>query len=135
MYLSRHFEFETFLIDEFRTSKLCCNCDKKLTHARIAQNESNKKLLRCLVRDECERSKSKTRVSEFGCEHSQLGVRMDQTRPVPFCRKVTGMPTTAAFFAVAEKDGQSVDINGVTRRGGQESVNKIISNLLIYLLL
>jgi hypothetical protein len=44
------------------------------------------------------------------------------------------MPTTAAFLAVAEKDGQSVDINGVTRRGGQESVNKIISNLLIYFL-
>ena len=108
--ISRH--FETVSINEFRTSKLCCNCAKELSHVKIEQEESKKKLFRCLVCEECERSESKKRVFVTRDLNSALNIRRlacdwicGQTRPVAFCRNATGLPTTAA----AEKDGQSVD--------------------------
>lgn len=36
--ISRH--FETVSINEFRTSKVCCNCAKELSHVKIKQEES-----------------------------------------------------------------------------------------------
>ena len=54
--ISRH--FETVSINEFRTSKLCCNCAKELSHVKIEHEESKKKLSRCLVCEECKRSES-----------------------------------------------------------------------------
>lgn len=108
--ISRH--FETVSINEFRTSKLCCNCTKELSHVKIEQEESKKKLFRCLVCEECERSESKKRVFVTRDLNSALNIRRlardwirDQTRPVAFSRNATGLSTTAA----AEKDGQSVD--------------------------
>ena len=108
--ISRH--FETVSINEFRTSKLCCNCQNELSHVKIDQEERKKKLFRCLVCDECERSESKTRVFVTRDLNSALNIRRlacdwisGQTRPVAFCRSATGLPTTAT----AEKDGQSVD--------------------------
>ena len=93
--ISRH--FETVLIDEFRTSKLCCNCSKELSHVKIEQGESKKKLFRCLVCEECERSESKKRVFLTRDLNSALNIRRlacdwihDQTRPVAFRRGATG---------------------------------------------
>ena len=98
--ISRH--FETVLIDEFRTSKLCCNCSKELSHVKIEQGESKKKLFRCLVCEECERSESKNkRVFLTRDLNSALNIRRlacdwihDQTRPVAFCRSATGLSST-----------------------------------------
>ena len=103
--ISRH--FETVSINEFRTSKLCCNCAKELSHVKIEQEESKKKLFRCLVCEECERSESKKRVFVTRDLNSALNIRRlacdwicGQTRPLSFCRNAIGLPTTAA----AEKD-------------------------------
>ena len=71
--ISRH--FETVLIDEFRTSKLCCNCEKELSHAKVKQKGSKKKLFRCLVCEECERSESKKRVFLTRDLNSALNMR------------------------------------------------------------
>ena len=97
--ISRH--FETVLIDEFRTSKLCCNCSKELSHVKIEQGESKKKLFRCLVCEECERSESKKRVFLTRDLNSALNIRRlacdwihDQTRPVAFRRGATGLSFT-----------------------------------------
>lgn len=62
--ISRH--FETVSINEFRTSKVCCNRAKELSHVKIKQEESKKKLFRCLVCEECERSESKNAYSSHG---------------------------------------------------------------------
>ena len=85
---------------------------------KIEQEESKKKLFRCLVCEECERSESKKRVFLTRDLNSALNIRRlardwicGQTRPVAFCRNATGLPTTAT----AEKDGQSVDFTA--RRG------------------
>jgi len=98
--ISRH--FETVLIDEFRTSKLCCNCSKELSHVKIEQGESKKKLFRCLVCEECERPEGKNkRVFLTRDLNSALNIRRlacdwirDQTRPVAFCRSATGLSFT-----------------------------------------
>ena len=98
--ISRH--FETVSINEFRTSKLCCNCKKELSYVKIGQEGSKKKLFRCLVCEECERSKSKKRVFLTRDLNAALNIRRlacdwirGQTRPVAFCRNATGLPTTA----------------------------------------
>ena len=97
--ISRH--FETVLINEFRTSKLCCNCSKELSHVKIEQGESKKKLFRCLVCEECERSESKKRVFVTRDLNSALNIRRlacdwirDQTRPVAFCPSAIGLSFT-----------------------------------------
>ena len=89
---------------------------------KIEQEEgSKKKLFRCLVCEECERSESKKRVFLTRDLNSALNIRRlacdwirDQTRPVAFSRNAenaTGLPTTAS----AEKDGQSiVDFSSTT---------------------
>jgi len=86
---------------------------------KIEHEESKKKLFRCLVCEECERSESKKRVfltQDLNAALNSSRLARDwicgQTRPVAFCRSVTGMPTTAT----AEKDGQSVDF---TARNGE----------------
>ena len=122
--ISRH--FETVSINEFRTSKLCCNCAKELSHVTIEQEGSKKKLFRCLVCEECESSESKKRVFVTRDLNAALNIRRlacdwicGQTRPVAFCRNATGLPTTA----VAEKDGQSVDF---TARHGANLYNSAL---------
>ena len=93
--ISRH--FETVLIDEFRTSKLCCNCSKELSHVKVKrgeQGESKKKLYRCLVCEECESSKSeKQRVFLTRDLNSAVNIRRlacdwisNQTRTPGFSR-------------------------------------------------
>ena len=79
---------------------------------KIEQKEGKKKLFRCLVCEECERSESKKRVFLTRDLNAALNIRrmacdwiLDQTRPVAFCRNATGLPTAAT----AEKDGRSVD--------------------------
>jgi len=107
--ISRH--FETVSINEFRTSKLCCNCSKELSHVKIEQGESKKKLFRCLVCEECESYESKKRVFLTWDLNSALNIRRlacdwihDQARPVTFCRSAIGL----SFTAAAEKDGSSI---------------------------
>ena len=98
--ISRH--FETVLIDEFRTSKLCFKCSKELSHVKIEQGESKKKLFRCLVSEECEHCKSeKKRIFSTRDMNSALNIRRlacdwirDQTRPVAFHRSATGLSFT-----------------------------------------
>ena len=47
--------FETVSVDERRTSKLYCNCEKVLQQMEVKGG----KVFRCLVCEECERSESK----------------------------------------------------------------------------
>ena len=85
---------------------------------KIEQQGSKKKLFRCLVCEECERSESKKRVFLTRDLNAALNIRRlacdwicGQTRPVAFYRSVTGVP----FTATAEKVEQSVDF---TARNG-----------------
>ena len=48
--------FETVSVNEFRTSKLCCNCQNQLEYYKV--KGSNKKVFRCLICKECKRSES-----------------------------------------------------------------------------
>lgn len=48
--------FETASVNEFRTSKLCCNCQNELEHYKVKGN--TKKVFRCLICRECKRSES-----------------------------------------------------------------------------
>ena len=87
-HISRH--FETVSINWFQTSKLCCNCNKELSHVRIEQEENNKKLFRCLVCEERERSESKKTCirptgSELCAKHPSLGLRLDLRSNSPGC--------------------------------------------------
>ena len=89
--ISRH--FETVSINEFRTSKLCCNCAKELSHVTIEQEGSKKKLFRCLVCEECESSESKKRVFLTRDLNSAVNIRRlacdwisNQTRTPGFSR-------------------------------------------------
>ena len=98
--ISRH--FDTVLINEFRTSKLCCNCEKELSYVKIEQEGSKKKLFRCLVCEECERYESKKRVFLTRDLNAALNIRRlawdwisSQTRPGAFSRGAAGLPTTA----------------------------------------
>ena len=94
-------------INEFRTSKLCCNC-ARLSH--VDERGGNKNCSDA-SNENANAPKAKTRIrhtgSELGTKHPRLACDWicGQTRPVAFCRSATGLPTTAA----AEKDGQSVD--------------------------
>ena len=91
--ISRH--FQTFLVDEFRTSKLCCNCHKELSHVKIKHEAGNKKLFRCLVCEECRcaRYESPQRVFLTRDLNAALNIRRiarewlaRQTRPAAFRR-------------------------------------------------
>ena len=107
--ISRH--FETVLINEFRTSKLCCICAKELSYVQIGQKGSKKKLFRCLVCEKCESSESKKKRVFFTRDlNSALNIRRlacdwinKQTRPVEFCRNPIGLGITAAENTAAEK--------------------------------
>ena len=100
--ISKH--FQTFMVNEFRTSKLCCNCSKELSNYRVNHRGRNTKLYRCLVCEECKRSESKTRRINYTPNqnkrvfltrdlNSALNIRnlavewiQNQSRPTPFCR-------------------------------------------------
>ena len=62
--ISRH--FETVLIDEFRTSKLCCNCSKELSHVKIEQGESKKNCSDALCVKNANAQKAKNAYSSHG---------------------------------------------------------------------
>ena len=112
-------KFTTVLVNEFRTSKLCCGCHKELCHLRVKQNDTTKKLFRCLVCNECESSESKQPVFVTRDLNSALNIRhltcrsiVGLKRPVPFCRDGTGLTLTSETTQETvseEKVGQSVD--------------------------
>ena len=112
-------KFTTVLVNEFRTSKLCCGCHKELCHLRVKQNDTTKKLFRCLVCNECESSESKQPVFVTRNLNSALNIRhltcrsiVGLKRPVPFCRDGTGLTLTSETTQETvseEKVGQSVD--------------------------
>ncbi len=52
--------FETVSVDEFRPSKMCCSCEKELECMKLKGN--TKKVYRCLICKECNRSESKQSV-------------------------------------------------------------------------
>ena len=80
---------------------LCCNCSKALSHVKIEQKGSKKKLFRCLVCEECERSESRKRVFLTRDLNSALNIRRlacdwikGQKRPDAFCRSAAGLSST-----------------------------------------
>ena len=82
---------------------------------KIEQEESKKRLLRCLVCEECERSESKKRVFVTRDLNSAMNI-CGQTHPVAFYLDTTGLSITAA----AETDGQSADFT--PRHGRAEQI-------------
>lgn len=106
--------FSTVSVNEFRTSKLCCNCFGSLQHLCVENEEKKKKVFRCLICPECESSESKQPAFVTRDLNSALNIRQlaltwmtEKTRPVAFCRKTnaTGLTRTSS----GEKTGQSVD--------------------------
>ena len=86
--------FCTVSINEFRTSKLCCNCSGRLQHMRAESSAKKKKVFRCLICPECESSESKQPVFLTRDLNSALNIRqlalkwvMEKTRPAAFCRE------------------------------------------------
>ena len=112
-------KFTTVLVNEFRTSKLCCGCHKELCHLHVKQNNTTKKLFRCLVCNECESSESKQPVFVTRDLNSALNIRqltcrsiVGLKRPKPFCRDGNGLAFTSETTqktASEGKVGQSVD--------------------------
>ena len=135
--------FCTVSVNEFRTSKLCCNCFGQLQHLYVEKREKKesddakkKKVFRCLICPECESSKSKnkhtflTRDLNSALNIRQLALKwmLEKTRPEAFCREtnVTGLARTSSSSeektvrvstSPEEKTGQSVDF---TARNGAD---------------
>ena len=127
--------FCTVSVNEFRTSKLCCNCFGQLQHLYVEKREKKesddakkKKVFRCLICPECESSKSKNKQPTFVTRdlNSALNIRQlalkwmsEKTRPEAFCREtnVTGLARTSTSSSSDEKTGQSVDF---TARNGAD---------------
>ena len=106
--------FSTVSVNEFRTSKLCCNCFGSLQHLYVENQEKKNKVFRCLICPECESSESKQPAFVTRDLNSALNIRQlaltwmtEKTRPVAFCRETnaTGLTRTSS----REKTGQSVD--------------------------
>ena len=83
--------FKTILVDEFRTSKLCCHCHKDLSHEHVPQKG---KLWRSLVCHECGSLESKKARFITRDLNSAINIRNiahqwihHQTRPEAFCRQ------------------------------------------------
>ena len=81
--------FCTVSVNEFRTSKLCCNCFGQLQHLRVESDANKKKVFRCLICPECESSASKqptfwTRDLNSALNIRQLALKWmtEKTRPV-----------------------------------------------------
>jgi hypothetical protein len=106
--------FCTVSVNEFRTSKLCCNCFGQLQHLCVKSDAKKKKVFRCLICPECERSESKQPTFVTRDLNSALNIRQlalkwmtEKTRPVAFCRETnaTGLTRTSS----EGETGQSVD--------------------------
>jgi len=102
--------FKVILINEFRTSKTCCNCHKELCNMVINQDDKKKKVFRCLVCKECGSSESKKTAFVTRDLNSALNIRNlaiswihEKNRPSVFCR------TEGLAITDKEKVGQSVD--------------------------
>lgn len=83
--------YQTVSINEYKTSKLCCNCHKELSFMKI----DNSKVFRCLVCKGCESSESKQTTFLTRDLNSSLNIRnitlewiREQTRPSAFNRVV-----------------------------------------------
>ena len=114
--------FCTVSVNEFRTSKLCCNCFGQSQHLRVESDANKKKVFRCLICPECESSASKqptfwTRDLNSAPNIRQLALKWmtEKTRPVAFCRGQNASGLTRTSPQEQEKTGQSVDF--VARNG------------------
>ena len=115
--------FCTVSVNEFRTSKLCCNCFGQLQHLRVESDANKKKVFRCLICPECKSSESKQPTFVTRDLNSALNIRelalqwmKDKTRPEPFRREtknVTGLACTSS----EEKTGQSSIVDFAARHG------------------
>ena len=111
--------FLTISVNEFRTSKLCCDCHKELCYLHVKKDNKDKKVFRCLTCKGCVSSESKNITFVTRDLNSALNIRRlavqwieEQKRPEAFTRvKVNGMSSTTSLEV--EKVGQSVDITGL----------------------
>ena len=104
--------FTLVMVNEFRTSKLCCHCHKELCHMHVQKDNKTKKLFRCLVCKGCVSSESEKTAFITRDLNSAINIRNlahdwvhFQTRPSVFSR-TEGLASTSV---VEEKAGQSVD--------------------------
>lgn len=104
--------FVLVMVNEFRTSKLCCHCHKELFHLHVQKDNKTKKLFRCLVCKECVSSESEKTAFITRDLNSAINIRNlahqwvhFQTRPSVFSR-TEGLASTSV---AEEKAGQSVD--------------------------
>lgn len=107
--------FLLVMVNEFRTSKLCCHCHKGLCHMHIQKDNKTKKLFRCLVCKGCVSSESKKTTFITRDLNSAINIRNlahqwvhFQTRPSVFSR-TEGVASTLVANTTEEKAGQSVD--------------------------
>ena len=105
-------KFMVVMVNEFRTSKLCCCCHKELCHMEVQKENKTKKLFRCLVCKGCVSSESKKTAFVTRDLNSAINIRNlahqwvhHQTRPSVFSR-TEGLASTSAS---EEKVSQSVD--------------------------
>ena len=112
----------TVSVNEFCTSKLCCNCFGQLQHLCIESDAKKKKVFRCLICPECKSSESKqptfvTRDLNAALNIRQLALKWmtEKTRPVAFCceTNATGLTRTPP----EKKTGQSA---GFAARNGAD---------------
>ena len=111
--------FLTISVNEFRTSKLCCDCHKELCYLHVQKENKDKKVFRCLTCKGCVSSESKNVTFVTRDLNSALNIRRlavkwieEQKRPEAFTQvKVNGMSSTTSFEV--EKVGQSVDFTGL----------------------
>ena len=107
--------FLLVMVNEFRTSKLCCHCHKELCHMRVQKDNKTKKLFRCLVCKGCVSLESEKTAFITRDLNSAINVRNlayhwvhFQTRPSVFSR-TEGLASTSVGNTTEEKAGQSVD--------------------------
>ena len=107
--------FLLVMVNEFRTSKLCCHCNKELCHMHVQKDNTTKKLFRCLVCKGCVSSESKKTAFITRDLNSAINIRNlahqwvhFQTRPSVFSR-TEGLASTSVANTREEKAGQSVD--------------------------
>jgi len=109
-------KFLTVSVNEFRTSKLCCECHKELCYLHVQKENKDKKVFRCLTCKGCVSSESKNVTFVTRDLNSALNIRRlamkwieERKRPEAFIqKKAEGMSSTVK----AEKVGQSVDFTG-----------------------
>ena len=107
--------FMLVMVNEFRTSKLCCHCHKELCHMHVQKDNKTKKLFRCLVCKGCVSSESENIAFITRDLNSAINIRNlahqwvhFQTRPLVFSR-TEGVASTSVANTTEEKVGQSVD--------------------------